>query len=246
MQLGGLPDRSGATDVGAAMRAAVGYGQRPAVIVLRPPGRQEQGFSNLLQWASKVSHWLETDHGLGPGDRLGLATPAGWLPAATALGAWWSGLEVVGGGGGADLAVVHEHAPRPPRTQVAVVGDAFDGRPTQASPGTGEALTSLVQLFPDQPPPTRARPEAPALARGGGTMSQHELLEQARAWDTDGPLGLTVEAEPQRWLPAVALRPLVTGHASVVLDRVSRETAAADRVAHWLPPPVHPDDGDQS
>lgn len=245
MQLGGLPRRSGAADVGAAMRAAVGYGQRPAVIVLRPPGRQEQGFSNLLQWASKVSHWLEVDHDLGPGDRLGLITPAGWLPAASALGAWWSGLEVVTDGAKADLAVVHEHAPRPPGTEIAVVGDAFDGRPTQASPDTGGELTSLVQLFPDQPPPTRARPEAPALAREGGTTSQRELLEQARAWDADGPVGLTVEAGPRQWLPAVALRPLVTGHASVVLDRVSRDSAAAERVAHWLSPPVRPDDGDQ-
>lgn len=236
MQLGAPPTESDAADVGAAMRGAAGYGQRPAVIVLRPTGRQEQGFRTLLQWASKVSHWLQTDHGGGPGDRLALTTPPAWLPAAAALGAWWNGLEVVTAGPRADVTVVHEHAPRPPDTEVAVVGDTFGGGPTgAAAEGEGEALTTLVQLFPDQPPATRARPEVPALSTGGSRSTQREILDTARSWDVDGPVGLdAAEAEPGVWLPAVALRPLVTGRATVVLDRVPREAAEAERVAGWI------------
>lgn len=241
MQLGGLPTSSDAADIGAAMRSARGFGQRPAVVVLRPAGRQEQGFGTWLQWAAKISHWLETDHGLGPGDRLGLSSPAGWLPAAAALAAWWSGLQVTVGGNDAPVTIVHEHAPAPASGDVAVVGDAFDGRPVEPAGGGeaegapgGAALTELVQLFPDQPPRERARPAAPALSTNGGERTQQELLERARAQGEDGAVGLEADTDPAVWLPAVALRPLLTGRTTVVLDRVSREVAGADAVSRWL------------
>lgn len=238
MQLGRPPTDSDAEDVGCAMRDAAGYGQRPAVVVLRPGGRQEQGFGTLLQWAAKISHWLESDHDLGPDGTLGLVSPPGWLPAAAALGAWWTGVAVATGGmAGTPVVVVHEHAAVPTGVgEVAMIGDAFDGSPTRPDGGTPEAesLTTLTQLFPDQPPGMRARPDTPALRTPVAHETQRELLERAHGWTADGPLGLTVDCDPHTWLPAVALRPLVTGHATVVLDRVDRDAAAAEGVAGWI------------
>lgn len=242
MQIGRGPTTSDATDVPGAMRAAAGYGQRPAVVVLRPEGRQEQGFATLLQWAAKVAHWLQEERAAEPGDRLVLAAPAGWLPAAAALGAWWSGL-VVAPRGPDDRApvatVAHEDVPAPDGATgtLAAVGDAFDGGPER--PGAaGQPLPPLVQLYPDDPPQSRGGPDLPALAGAGRT--QRRLCDAARGWDADGPVGLSTAAEAGLWLPAVALRPLVTGHATVVLDRVDRDAASAEQVAAWLGPDGSP------
>lgn len=234
MQLGRRGAGADAADVAAAVRAAAGLGQRPAVTVLRPDGRHEQGCASLAQWASKGAHFLEVDLLIEPGDRIAVAGPPGWLPAAVALSVWWVGAVVTTDPSDAAAAVVHEDRPAPSGIEAFAWGSTFDARPRTG--GGAEPWAVAVQTFPDQPPPSRAEPGLPALAHDGTVVDQRGLLARARAIADGGGVGLDAAAAPDAavWLPAVALRPLLTGHATVVLDGVDRDAAAADRVGTWL------------
>lgn len=221
-----------ADDLGTALRAAAQeLGQRPAVTVLRADRRDEQGFVSLAQWAAKGAHLLQTEHMLQPGDRLALAGPAGWLPVAACLAAWWAGVTVTFDGEAA-ITVVHEDAPPPPGAgEVLTFGDTVDGTPTSGR--QGEPYTVAVQLFPDQPPPPRAGPELAALEIGGRSWTQRDLLGEVERFGLDGTLGIEATVEPRVWVPAVAVRPLRSGRATVVLAGGSREQAAAEGVTAW-------------
>lgn len=233
MRLGGratsLPP---STDVATALRvAAEQLGHRPALTVVRPDGREEQGFASLAQWAAKGAHLLELDQLLEPGMRVAVTGPPGWMPAAVALAAWWAGLVVVVDGP-ADTAVVHETATAPDANEVLWTGDAPDGSPIGDVPG--EAYAVAVQAFPDQPPPPRAAPDQPALLAGGRSWTQTELLDTALSLaEPDATLGLETLDRPELWLPAVAVRPLVTGRPTVVLRDVDHERAAGEGVTAW-------------
>lgn len=230
----GLSSRAlpGASDLADALRtAARELGHRPAVTVLRPHRREEQGYASLAQWAAKGAHLLELDYDLGPSDRVALVGPPGWMPVAVCLAAWWVGATVTNGD--ADLAVVHEDAIPPPGAEVLWFGDEVDGSPL-AVPPHGEVWATTVQAFPDQPPLPRAAADLAALAVDGRVWTQAELLDAAAAWELDGPLGVELGAPIEQWIPAVAVRPLRTGRPSVVVAGLERDAAAPERVGRWV------------
>lgn len=236
MRIGRTPGRGPVPDELAACLAerAAGLGHRPAVTLLRPGSREEQGFASLAQWASKGAHLLGLDLLLEPGHRLLLTGPAGWMPAAVAAAAWWAGLTVVDRGP-AEVAVVHERAEVEPEAEdVLEIGDQIDGTPR--SPGSYEPWAVAVQAFPDQPPPPRAFPERPAVVVGGRVLTHGETVAEARSLGGDGPLGVEADDLPLAdWLLAVCARPLVTGQPTVVLrDGATRDAAKGEGVTAWL------------
>jgi uncharacterized protein (TIGR03089 family) len=238
------PRRSGPPpeDLATALRvAAEQLGQRPAVTVLHPGGREEQGVASLAQWAAKGAHLLTLDLLLGPGDRLYLDAPPSWQVAAVCLAAWWAGLEVtLDGADGAAVAVLHESRRAPVGAgEVLWLGDGLDGGPLGEV--VGESWADAVQTFPDQPPAPLAAPGAAALRVGGASATQAALLE--RAGDLGGgTAGIEVAADEHLRAPdarrdelvAIAVRPLVAHRPTVVLRGVERDAAAGDRVSVWL------------
>jgi uncharacterized protein (TIGR03089 family) len=220
-------------DMPAALRdAAADLGHRPAITLLRPARREEQGVASLAQWAAKGAHLLEADLLLEPGARLALRAPAGWGAATVALAAWWAGL-VVTLDGDAEVAVVHE-AFEPPAGAVDVLrlGDAVDGSPI--GDVDGEAWAQAVQSFPDQPPVPHGHGDAPALECGVERASQRELIDRVVDGNGYGTLGLdAATVDPVEGLLAVAVRPLVTGRPTVVLAGADRAAAQGEQVAIW-------------
>jgi hypothetical protein len=212
--------------------AAERLGQRPAITLLRPGGREEQGMASLQQWAAKGAHLLEADLLLEPGDRLAVRAPLGWGVATVVLAAWWAGV-LVTLDGDAEVAVVHEgHRPPPSAEDVLWLGDAVDGSPTGEV--DGEAWAEAVQAFPDQPPPPRGGGDAPALEVDGEVRTQAELIAAVEADGTDGTLGIdAATSDPVGGLLSVALRPLLASRPTVVLAGADREAAAGERVAQW-------------
>lgn len=234
MQLGARPTAPPpADDLAAALRgAAATLGHRPAVTVRGPDRREEQGYASLAQWAAKGAHWCMLEHFLEPGDRLALHGPAGWLPVAVCLGAWWAGVTVVIGDAEAEVAVVHESLDPPTGPEVLRYGRAVDGSPVAPMPE--EAYPVAVQSFPDHPPTPRAGADVLALEADGQRWTHRQLLERARELAGPGTLGLDVSAPASRWVPALAVRPLVSGSPTVLLDGVEREVAGGERVRTWL------------
>lgn len=233
MRIGGTPDEAPApADLAAGLaERSARLGHRPAVTLHRPGAREEQGFASLAQWAAKGAHLLGLDLLLEPGDRLLLAGPAGWMPAAVAAAAWWAGLVVVDAGP-AEVAVVHERADGSFDAEtVFAVGDAIDGSPR--SPGALEPWAVAVQAFPDQPPPPRAAPDFPAAVLGGRALTHAEAVAEVSGGA--GPLGIETDGlGVADWLLLVCARPLVTGHPTVVVrDGAGRDAAAREGVASW-------------
>lgn len=232
MQLAPPPgSRPTPPDLASALRnTAEELGHQPAITVLRPGRRDEQGLASLAQWTAKGAHLLEADLLLEPGDRLALRGPVGWPMAVVALAAWWAGI-VVTLDGDAEVAVVHEgHPPPPGAVDVLWVGDAVDGSPTVAV--DGEPWAEAVQAFPDQPPTPRATADAPALEHGATAASHRELI--ARVGVEQGVLGIDAATiDTVEGLVAVAVRPPVTGRATVVLAGTTREAADGERVRVW-------------
>ncbi len=228
---------SGADDVAAALRGAhAQLGAAPAITVLFPEGRQEQGVTSLAQWAAKGAHLLELDLLLSPGDTIRLDAPLSWTSAAVCLAAWWSGI-AVSLDEDAEVAVCHQDRLANAKAEdVLVLGDRIDGSPTEEV--GEEPWVRAVQTFPDQPPLPRAQPDLPALRSGGRIWTQRELLETARQLEADArTVGLDAEAvNPVDGLVAVTLRPLVHLRPTVVLRGVDRAEADGDRVAAWLGP----------
>lgn len=236
MQLVPPPDPAAVpTDVASGLRTATGeLGFRPAVTVLRPDRRDEQGVATLAQWAAKGAHLLEADLGLGPGDRVHLDLPAGWTMAAVCLAAWWAGIAITLDGD-AEVAVVEEGR-TPPAAAVDVLwtGAAVDGAPVGAT--GGEPWAQAVQAFPDAPPPPRAGPELLALVGGPRRFDQRELLADAAALgDRRATLGVdSATVTGHRAVLAVAARPIAARRPTVVLAGVDRDAATQDRVTSWL------------
>ncbi len=205
-------------------------GQRPAVTVLSPDGRAEQGYVTLAQWAAKGAHLLAMDLDAGPGTRIAVDVPPGWTLAAVCAAVWWvGGTVVVGDPTDVAGAVVHASRPRPVAPEVYVVGDAVDGGVTGRS---GELVwAEEVQAFPDAPPPPGAGPDVPALERDGVRRTHAELV--ASLVDERGTLGVDLSTFSGDGVAEVAARPLVTGRTTLVLRDLDRDAAAGDRVAGW-------------
>lgn len=266
MRIAGVGDRPpSAQDIAAALAGAVSaLGQRPAITGLRPDGRREQGFASLSGWVAKGANLLAGEFGLGPGDRVGLAGPPSWPLAAAALSAWWVGVTVVAASmDGIDLAIVHvaasgsasgsAHAsqPSPLPSEVLWFGDALDATGDvagdiacgPASP-SGEWWADAVTPHPDRPPAAAHDGTLVALTTpDGSTVSQRALLDMV-ATDPGGAIGILRSGERdvlQRddaalLLAMLALRPLVTGSASVVVeadDDARERIVAAERIARW-------------
>jgi len=252
MRIGGLSARPPAPDdVAAAIEGARStLGQRPAITALGAGGRREQGFASLAGWVAKGANLLDVELGLGPGSRLGLAGPPGWPLAAVALAAWWVGVTVVPAtprsGPAPDVLVLHTANAdgAVPDGEHFWFGDALDGT-TSGPPTPGEQWTDAVTPHGDRPPtPVRDGGTVALAGTGGGDLSQRDLLALF-ADDVDGPLGVTRDGDTDvltrddgaGLLAAVALRPLVTGMATVVIDGTDPERPAharAERIARWF------------
>ncbi len=236
MQLVPPPDPAAVPlDVASGLRSATDeLGFRPAVTVLRPGRRDEQGVATLAQWAAKGAHLLEADLLLGPGDRLRVDVPAGWTLAAVCLAAWWAGVAVTLDGD-AEVAVVEEGRPAPASaSDVLWTGPSVDGSPLSST--GGEPWAIAVQAFPDAPPPPRAGPELTALVHGPRRFDQRELLADAAALgDRRGSLGVDAgTVTGVRAVLAVAARPIAARRPTVVLAGTDRDAAGGERVAAWL------------
>lgn len=234
------PPTSGSvpTDVAAAVTAALSTrGPAPAVTVLHPSRREEQGVASLAQWAAKGAHLLEAELLLQPGDRLHVDVAPGWPLAAVCLAAWWAGITVTlpgAGGPAAEVAVVSEGRTAPPdAADVLWVGDGVDGGPL----GTvdGEAWPVAVQAWPDAPPPPGAEADRMALRTGEVTRTQAELLAEGAAIG-QGRLGVSVtDLDALTAVLAIAARPVATPHPTVLLAGTDRAAADGERVRTWWP-----------
>jgi hypothetical protein len=183
---------------------------------------------------------LELDHLVGPGSTVRLSAPPCWTTASVALATWWlGGTIVLSADGSADVTVGHwpstsEQGAAPVDL---LVGDGIDGAPvvtTAAPPQAVPAWTREAQPLPDQPPAPRAEAELTALRTSQRTWTQTQLLRLAGELGP-GTGGVEVDrTDPVHALVAIALRPLVTGRATVVLRGVSREAAAGEKVRTWL------------
>lgn len=225
-------------------------------------GRREQGYASLAGWVAKGANLLRTEVGLGAGDRLALAGPPGWPLAAVALSAWWLGVTVVPhaattgeDGPDPDVVVTHaagrtgpgaDHAATRPGVLHLELGDALDG--TVGTGGTLEQWADAVTPHGDRPPPAAHDGDLVALVTADGVAhTQRELLAVVADGTSqdDGVLGmlrhgdddLLVTPDAARRLAALALRPLVTGAATVVVDvdDPARDAIArAERIVRWL------------
>ncbi|TVR26848.1 MAG: hypothetical protein EA387_02035 [Nitriliruptor sp.] len=243
MQLGGpRTDQPAPTDVAAAITTgAATLGHRPAVTVLHRQARYEQSGTSLVNWAAKGAHLLELDHLVGPGATVRLLAPPCWTSASVALATWWLGGTVALTAGEPDgVSIGH---PSQIGAQEAghsdlLLGDGLDGAPSPddlTATTTGiPAWTHEAQPLPDHPPTAQARGDLPALRTASQTWSQAELLAVAGALG-EGTLGIEAgTTDHLTALAAVSLRPLLTGHATVVLRGVPRGAAAAERVTTWI------------
>ncbi len=209
-------------------------GHRPAITVVGVGPdlrRDEQAFASLAQWAAKGAHLLEVDLGLGPEDRLHVDAPAGWLPAAVCLAAWWVGAAVTDDATGARASVVHEDRPAHGHLEVFRIGDAVDGRPLAQTDDLSWAVE--VQAFPDQPPMPRGAPDLVAVSTAAGSFTQAELLDRARAGPR-GRLGIAGDLDVDGIATWLAARPVATADSSVLVPSGAIAAAKGEGVAHWL------------
>jgi len=248
------PDAGGAPadDVATALeQARAALGQRPAITVQHgagglPPSaglRHEQGFTSLAGWVAKGAHLIRDELGLGPGDELGLAGPACWPVASVALAAWWVGVTLVPAQA-AEIAVVHTSSDGGTAAGATLlwVGDAMDGTGTlDTARPWGEWWTEAVIPFPDLAPTPSRDGGLVAVRTATAAYTQRALLGDAA--DTRGVLGLirrpsdTASIDTER-LALLALRPLVSGSATVVLVDVVTPTGGIDHPPDAVPDPV--------
>ena len=255
MRIAGPASRPPAAgDVAAALVGVSGLlGHRPAITGLRPDGRREQGFASLAGWVAKGANLLQGELGLGPGGRVALSGPPGWPLATVALSAWWVGATVAPAataGRTADVHVLHVASSLTAAAEDAGdallwFGDALDGTGEPPS-AAGELWTDALTPHGDRPPPAVHDGALIALDAGdagGAPVSQRALLD-VFADDAGGVVGivrsgdedLLVRPDAAMLLAVLALRPLVTGSASVVVDHddaARAEHERAERIARW-------------
>lgn len=241
MQLAGRPVTAPPpTDLAEVLRSGTArLGHRPAVTVLHGHARYEQSGTSLANWAAKGAHLLELDHLVGPDIVVDLDAPACWTVAAAALATWWLGGAVRVAAEGGDGVVTVRHETRLEARDVTrdgptlVVGDALDGGPT--SPVTDPVWTHEALPMPDALPAPRARSDGLALLQDTRAWSPREIIDLAGSLG-NGVLGVEVaRVDPAMALVATAVRPYLTGWATVVLRGVDRDAAAAERVSAWCP-----------
>jgi len=252
MRIAGPSSRPPAVgDVAAALMGASGLlGQRPAITALRPDGRQEQGFVSLAGWVAKGANLLRMELDLGPGSNVALAGPPGWPLATVALSAWWVGATIVPvtspAAATADVHVLHVGA----ATQAVIAsngpfwfGDALDGT---GDPGaaSGELWTDALTPHGDRPPPAARDGSLVAMLDAEGRATTQRTLLAGFVDDAGGALGIArsadedvlTRADASTLLASLALRPLVTGSATVIIgddDQARDAHARAERITRW-------------
>jgi hypothetical protein len=251
MRITGLSARPPqAGDVATALTGAVGLlGQRPAITALGAGGRREQGFASLAGWVAKGANLLTVELGVGVGGRVAVAGPPGWPLAAATLAAWWVGATVVPAGGleaaTADLSVQHvSTTARDSGGERFWFGDGLDGTGDgHDAAGGGEQWSAAVTPHGDRPPaPARDGGLVALAGHGAPDVTQYALL--AGLAEASGVLAIArhgdedvlMRPDAAALLTALALRPLVTGAASVVIDHDDPRRdahAQAERVAQW-------------
>ena len=248
MRIAGLSARPPrAEDVATALSGATALlGQRPAVTALGPAGRREQGFASLAGWVAKGANLLALELGIGPGGRVAVAGAPGWPLAAVTLSAWWVGATVVPVtvAGPVDVSILHVTTPRDGRSgDLMWFGDALDGTGDPRD-SAGEQWTDAVTPHGDRPPSPARDGDLVAFVDGSGTSMTQRALLAALAGDEGGVLGVERRGDDDvlerpdaaRFLAALALRPLVTGAATVVVaqDDTQRDAhAQAERITRW-------------
>lgn len=213
-----------------ALIAASRYGHRPAVTALTKNGRYEQSYVSLAQWAAKGAHLLQSELGCQPGDRLAVCSRVSWHTTAIVLAAWWVGVDVTTDPRDAAVVIVSD---TPPATATNAyqfsVGDAIDGAPVE--PFGISAWTHEVRLFPDTPPLATCSPDSVALHAASTVFTHADLVSRT---ETDGVVGVDVTDQISiETLYDVAARPLRTGQRTVIVDRVARAAADAERITLW-------------
>lgn len=236
----------------ALRQAVTERGHAPAVTVVARHGRSEQGMASLAQWTAKGAHLLQDELALPPGALVALHAPPSWTTAVVCMASWWSGLRIhlVDG---RDVPGRQQPDPDLPDDAAAVVrwedgaastddddqrtwwvGATFDGTPRD--PGLA-AWTVQAQWMPDALPAPRAD-DGPALSHRGHAWTMSELMERARQLPP-GTLGIDgTSASNVDAIIAVAVRPVVTGYPTVVLDGVDRAATTGDRIAFWADSPT--------
>ncbi len=168
------------------------YAQRVNVedvltLLLREPGRPrltwygpdderiELSGAVLVNWVTKVSNLLMTEHDAGPGFRVLLDLPGHWRTVVWALGVWR-----VGG------CVVLSGAPGPVDLVVSSSGRAWPGVPTYAV-----ALPGLALRWPGALP-------AGVVDAGPAVMGQPDVLVMAPVVEA-GAVALAAGGASERW-----------------------------------------------
>jgi len=224
------PAQATPSTLAEALQLAARHGQRPAVTALTSSGRYEQSYVSLAQWAAKGAHLLQSDLGCEPGTRLAVCSRVSWHTSAIVLAAWWVGIEVTTDPSDAAVVIVSDDImPTVAHTHMFSVGDAIDGAPVE--PFGIAAWTQEVRLFPDTPPPATCTPDSIALRDTTGHFTHADLIARS---DNEGVIGCDVTGLiSTETLYDVAARPMLTGHRTVIIDRVSRAVADAERVSVW-------------
>lgn len=228
------PGRDASTVADGLRSAARSLGQRPAITVLRPERRDEQGHTSILRWTAKGAHLLRDEWGVGDGDLVRVDAPADWTTAVVCLSTWWVGaVVVIAASREAALRVAHEARVGTGGGEPdLVVGDAIDGGP--AGDAAAEAWTHAARIHADEPPTPHGDGDAPAVLLGDGTsLTQRDLLDEAMRWGATGTLGLDRASGPSDWLPAL-VRPFLTGVPTVVLAGSDPTAAERERVEVWV------------
>jgi acyl-CoA synthetase (AMP-forming)/AMP-acid ligase II len=178
-------------------------------------GRVELSVATTANWAAKIANFLVDEHGVEPGDEVGIDPRLHWITGVVLLGAWTAGAHAVIGGAPA-------------------VDPAYDAM--------GAGLSALVAAQPDQVVMPVQVADEPALTVGGRTWS-HTALAAAAAHgaqqhqlDATCRVLSTMSFDTAVGLDAGLLVPLAAGGSVVLVtaadDARLVEHLAAERATH--------------
>jgi hypothetical protein len=171
--------------------------------------RVELSVATTANWAARTANLLADEHGLGPGDSVGLAPCAHWLSVVAVLGAWTAGVAVD------------------------VSDDAFD----VTLPG--EDTAAFMRAVLPQPDALLVSPSGaddPALVTADRSWSPADLVAAAGAPPAGARVMSTLALDTLDGLVAAVLVPLVAGGSAVLVTNADAsrlaDRAASERVTH--------------
>jgi len=177
--------------------------------------RVELSIATTANWAAKIANYLVDEHGMEPGDRVGLDPRLHWITAVLLLGAWTAGAHV-------DVAA-------PPTVEI-----GYDAM--------GVELSRLVAVQPDQLVMPVVVSDEPALTVAGRTWSHTALADAAHdaathhEVDATSRVLSTVPFDTTLGLDAGLLMPLAAGGSVVLVSNEDEnrfiERLTSERVTH--------------